>query len=170
MMDIIRNGLTQELEAIIALTLASYQEYSLFLTPEHWAQMQANISKIPEMARQGRSIVAESAGNLIGAVLYYPPKTSEIRLFPPEWASLRMLAVLPQYRNRGIGRRLSWECIDRAKQDKAQIIGVHTSELMATARRMYEQLGFKQDIELPRNLGIRYWRYMLPLVESEKEL
>jgi hypothetical protein len=90
--------LTQELEAITALTISSYREYALSLTPEHWAQMQANISKILEMARKGRSIVAESAGNLIGSVLCYPPKTSKISLFTPEWASLRMLAVLLQLR------------------------------------------------------------------------
>jgi hypothetical protein len=52
-----------------------------------------------------------------------------------------------------------------AKQDRAEVIALHTSELMINARRMYERLGFQQDIELPRRLGIRYWRYVLKLQE-----
>ena len=76
-----------------------------------------------------------------------------------------MLAVSPKYRGQGIGRQLTKECIQRAKRDQAEVIGLHTSELMVTARRMYEKLGFQQDTELPRNFGIRYWRYILKLAE-----
>ncbi|NJM96840.1 MAG: GNAT family N-acetyltransferase [Phormidesmis sp. RL_2_1] len=77
-----------------------------------------------------------------------------------------MLAVLPQYRNQGIGQQLSLECVHQARQDKAAVFGLHTSELMVAARKMYERLGFEQDIELPSNFGIRYWRYVLKLGES----
>jgi ribosomal protein S18 acetylase RimI-like enzyme len=98
--------------------------------------------------------------------LVSPPGASDSRLFQPEWASLRMLAVSPQHRGQGIGRQLSLECVRRAKQDKAEVVGLHTSELMVAARRMYERLGFKQEIELPRHLGIKYWRYVLKLAES----
>ena len=77
-----------------------------------------------------------------------------------------MLAVSPQHRGQGIGRQLSLECVRRAKQDKAEVVGLHTSELMVAARRMYERLGFQQEIELPRLLGIKYWRYVLKLAES----
>ncbi|MCX7594596.1 MAG: GNAT family N-acetyltransferase [Fischerella sp.] len=62
-----------------------------------------------------------------------------------------MLAVLPQYRNQGIGRQLSLDCVHRAKQDKAVVFGLHTSQLMVAARTMYKRLGFEQDIELPSN-------------------
>ncbi|WP_226593810.1 hypothetical protein [Microseira wollei] len=34
---------------------------------------------------------------------------------------------------------------------------------MITAREMYAQIGFQQDIELPQRLGIRYWRYFMQL-------
>ena len=74
-----------------------------------------------------------------------------------------MLAVVPKYRGQKIGRYLSEECIQRAKLDRAEVIGLHSSELMVTARKLYSKLGFQQDIELPRSLGIRYWRYVLRL-------
>ncbi|NJM27443.1 MAG: GNAT family N-acetyltransferase [Pseudanabaena sp. RU_4_16] len=65
----------------------------------------------------------------------------------------------------GIGQQLSLACIHRAKQDRAEAIALHTSELMIDARRIYERLGFQQDIELPHRLGIKYWRYVLKLQE-----
>ena len=34
---------------------------------------------------------------------------------------------------------------------------------MTGAMKMYEKLGFERDIELPRSLGLRYWRYLLDL-------
>ncbi|MGV0028548.1 hypothetical protein [Phormidesmis priestleyi] len=37
---------------------------------------------------------------------------------------------------------------------------------MVAARRMYEGLGFNQDIELPSHFGIKYWRYVLTVAES----
>lgn len=43
----------------------------------------------------------------------------------------------------------------RVKQDKMAVIGLNTSKLTIAARRMYERLGFKPEIELPRHLGIK---------------
>ena len=51
-------------------------------------------------------------------------RKSDCRLFQPEWASLRMLTVLPQYRGQGIGQQLSLACIHRAKQDRAEAIAL----------------------------------------------
>lgn len=162
---IVRDAFAQEFNDIASLTVEAYREYSHALTSDNWEIMRTNLSNVAEVAKQGRLIVAQRDRELVGSVVYCPPGTSESRLFQPEWASLRMLAVLPQYRGQGIGQQLSLECVHRAKQDKAEVVGLHTSELMVAARRMYERLGFKQDIELPRYFGIQYWRYVLKLVE-----
>ncbi|MBW4463097.1 MAG: GNAT family N-acetyltransferase [Nodosilinea sp. WJT8-NPBG4] len=100
---------------------------------------------------------------MVGAVVYCPPGTSDSRVFLPEWASLRMLAVLPRHRGQGIGRQLTMDGIHRAQEDEAKVISLHTSELMTAARSMYMGLGFKQDLELPSHFGLRYWRYSLSL-------
>lgn len=165
MAAIVRDALDREIDDIVLLTVEAYGEYSHDLTSDNWEIMRTNLSKVAEIAKQGKLLVAQRDRELVGSVIYHPPGASDIRLFEPEWASLRMLAVSPQHRGRGIGRQLSWECVRRAKQDKASVVALHTSELMVAARRMYERLGFKQEIELPRHLGIQYWRYVLNLGE-----
>lgn len=162
----VRDALNADFDNIAWLSVEAYREYSQLLTSENWNKIKTSLSNVSDTANQAKFIVVEQNHELVGSVVYYRPGTSTSRLFYPEWASLRMLAVLPQYRGQGIGRWLSKECIQRAKLDQAEVIGLHTSELMLTARRMYEKLGFQQDIELPRSLGIRYWRYALKLPES----
>ncbi len=169
MVTIIRDALPQEIDDIASLTVEAYREYSHLLTSDNWEMMRTSLSNVAEIAKQGQLLVAQRDRELVGSVVYYPPGLSDSRLFQPEWASLRLLAVSPQHRGERIGRQLSWECIHRSKQDKALTIGLHTSELMVVARRMYERLGFKQEIELPSRLGIKYWRYVLELAEMKSE-
>jgi ribosomal protein S18 acetylase RimI-like enzyme len=163
MAAIVRDALAQEFNDVASLNVEAYREYSHALTSDNWEIMRTSLSNVAEIAKRGRLIVAQQDRDLVGSVIYCSPGTSNTRLFQVEWASLRMLAVLPQYRGKGIGQQLSLECVRRAKQDRAEVIGLHTSELMIAARKMYERLGFKQDIELPNNLGLQYWRYVLKL-------
>lgn len=163
---IVRDALVQEVNDVASLTVEAYREYSHALTLDNWEIMRTNLSNVAAIAKQGRLIVAQRDQSLVGSVVYHPPGASDSRLFQPEWASLRMLAVSPRHRGQGIGQQLSLECIHRAKRDNAEVVGLHTSELMAAARQMYEKLGFKQEIELPRHFGIQYWRYVLKLTES----
>jgi ribosomal protein S18 acetylase RimI-like enzyme len=162
----IRDALTTDFDEIASLSVEAYREYSKSLSLEDWDKMKTSLSNISKIAERAKLIVAEQDRELVGSVAYYHPGTSASHLFQPEWASLRMLAVSPKYRGQGIGRKLTQECIQRAKSDRAKVIGLHTSELMVAARCMYEKLGFQQDTELPRNFGIRYWRYILKLAES----
>lgn len=162
----IRDALTTDFDKIASLSVEAYREYSKSLSLEDWDKMKTNLSNIVKIADRAKLIVAEQNRELVGSVVYYHPGTSASHLFRPEWASLRILAVSPKYRGQGIGRKLTQECIERAKSDRAKVIGLHTSELMVAARSMYEKLGFLQDTELPPNFGIRYWRYVLKLAES----
>lgn len=163
---IIRNALEREVDDVASLTVEAYSEYSYALTSDNWEIMRTRLSNVAAIAKQGQLLVAKRNQELVGSVVYHPPGASDSRLFQPEWASLRMLAVSPRHRGQGIGQQLSLECIHRARQDKAEVVGLHTSELMAAARQMYEKLGFQQEIELPRHFEIRYWRYVLKLAES----
>jgi ribosomal protein S18 acetylase RimI-like enzyme len=163
---IVREALVQEVDDVALLMVEAYREYSHTLTSDNWAIMRTNLSNVAAIAQPGRLLIAQQDQALVGSVIYHPPSASDSRLFQPEWASLRMLAVSPQHRGQGIGRQLSLNCIHQAKQDKAEVIGLHTSELMAAARQLYEKLGFKQEVELPRHFGIQYWRYVLKLTES----
>jgi ribosomal protein S18 acetylase RimI-like enzyme len=163
MVTIIREALPVDIPDVVALTVEAYREYSQYLTSDNWAMMQTSLSRVAEIAKPGKLLVVEADAQLVGSVVYHPPGASDARLFPSDWPSMRLLAVSPLYRGQGIGRQLSQACIDRAKQDQAAVLSLHTSEIMATAKNMYDRLGFKLDIELPSYFGIQYWRYVLKL-------
>jgi hypothetical protein len=71
------------------------------------------------------------------------------RIGPDAWARLQD----------GLARRLTEWCIERARQQGAMEIGLHTSEAMTTARGLYQRMGFVVDGDLPTNFGLRYWRF-----------
>jgi len=160
---IIRDALTDDLAHIASLLVVSYQVYAEVLTPENWEMMKQNLSSISHVAEQATFIVSSENNRVIGSVAYYSPGYSERGFFPSDWASIRLLAVLPEYRRRGIGKALTQTCIERGKRDGAEFIGLYTTELMVGAREMYAQIGFQEDIELRQMLGIRYWRYVMQL-------
>jgi ribosomal protein S18 acetylase RimI-like enzyme len=164
----IRNALSQDFAQIEQISVAAYQEYARALAPGGWEVMQGNLSQVAKRAEVAQLIVAQEDCHLVGTVAYFAPGKSDGRLFPPQWASIRLLAVSPSHRGKGAGRLLTQECIQRAKADGACEIGVHTSELMTVARKMYERMGFQQDIELPPMFGLRYWRYVLPLTKTHE--
>ena len=57
-------------------------------------------------------------------------------------AEIRLLAVAPHARGRGVARRLVEECIRRARASGASEIGLHTSKSLASAIALYERMGF----------------------------
>jgi ribosomal protein S18 acetylase RimI-like enzyme len=89
--------------------------------------------------------VADSDGKLAGAVSLYleMPKTAREE-WPADWAGIRMLAVHPRFRGRGIGAQLVQECIARCKNHGAGTIALHTTKEMIVARRLYEAAGFQR--------------------------
>ena len=88
-------------------------------------------------------IVAEEGARILGAVTYYPDGSCEGHAgWPRQWAAIRLLAIHPEARGRGVGRALTAECIRRARADGSRAVGLHTTEFMAIARAMYERMGF----------------------------
>ena len=55
---------------------------------------------------------------------------------------MRLLAVHPDARGRGVGEALMRECMARARGRGATTLGLHTTRIMAVAQRMYERMGF----------------------------
>lgn len=163
---LLRDATPSDFETIADVALEAYREYAKKLTVQNWQKMKQSISNVDRIASIANFIVAEVESKIAGAIVYYAPGKSNSQFFAPQWASLRLLAVAPEYRGRGIGKQLTAAGISRAKQDRAKAVGLYTSEIMTTARQMYTSLGFKQERELPSMLGLRYWLYLLPLEDS----
>ncbi len=160
----IRDARPEEHEALGELVAESFAEYAPHFPPDDSAAMRAYQRDPATYAREGRAIVAERHGKLVGVVCYHSPGQLDFPEIPyqRDWALIRLLAVPPPERGKGIARALTDECVRRARQDEARVIGLHTSELMQVAQTMYERMGFRRQREFNRH-GLRYWTYTLQL-------
>ena len=160
---LIRDASQSDFEDIANISLAAYREYAHVLTPENWHKMKQSLSSVKQTAMVADYIVAKMENKIVGAIAYYPPGKSNPKFFDSSCASLRLLAVEPNYRGKGIGNKLTIAGIQQAEKDSAAAIGLYTSEAMTTAHKLYSRLGFERVKELPSMLDLRYWLYVLSL-------
>ena len=147
----IRDARSDDRGAIEAVTRAAYEQYAA-LMPAHWEGYRQNILATLVAAQPNAQIVAEEKGGVVGSVLLYPagsvmarPGGGSITLAEPE---VRLLAVAPAARGRGVGATLMHECIRRARESEAAALTLHTTDIMQAAMRLYERLGFRHAPEL----------------------
>jgi len=142
---IIRDARPDELDEVSLLLKDAYLQYENFIPPERWKHYLADIVDVRSRLGKSDLIVAELDHRLAGCVtLYLDGSQSFPEAWPKGWAVVRLLAVHPECRGQGIGHALMDECIRRCRQVKITAIGLHTTEVMDTARRMYEKMGFNR--------------------------
>lgn len=103
------------------------------------------LQNIASVAGDVELIVADAGGSVVGFVGYTAPFTAREPMFPPEWAVIRMLSISPKSPDRGVDRRLSEDCIARARRDKATAIGLLSYSAVTSALPLYLRLGFVLD-------------------------
>jgi len=140
----IRDARADERAAIRDLTLAAYEEYATIMASTAWAALQQAVLAGLDAEGAVERIVAERDGALLGSVMLYPPATNayDDAGAGDGWPELRLLAVAPAARGQGVGTALIRECIRRARRAGASALGLHTSESLQAAIRMYERMGF----------------------------
>jgi ribosomal protein S18 acetylase RimI-like enzyme len=147
---LVRDARSPDREAIRQVTLAAYQEYAARM-PDHWPRYRQNILATLAEAGPAEQIVAERAGAIVGSVLLYPPRAltspTDGALGMP-WPEVRLLAVAPEARGRGIGAALMQECVRRAQASGTALLTLHTTDLMQAAMRLYQRMGFLRAPEL----------------------
>ncbi|MDE0572667.1 GNAT family N-acetyltransferase [Demequina sp. B12] len=90
----------------------------------------------------------DGQGSVIGTITVVPPGSSLAELAGPDEYELRMLAVSPLERGRGIGANLTRAAMERAVNNGAHRIVLSTMESMHVAHRLYEKLGFERREDL----------------------
>jgi GNAT superfamily N-acetyltransferase len=145
----IRDAQGNDGSAIAALTLSAYQEYAP-LMPSLWDAYRENIVTTLAAPEPATQLVAEQGSRLVGTVLLYPAATGsdERAPFPRPYPEVRLLAVAPAARGKGIGEALMRECIRRARRSGATTLALHTTDLMRAAMRLYTRMGFQREPEL----------------------
>ena len=138
----LRDARPGELEHVAKLLVAAYQEYEEFMQADRWDWYRNDMINVRSRIPDSELIVAEVRNKIAGAVTLYPQGSNNG--WPAGWAGIRLLAVDPDFRGRGIGRGLMEECIRRCRERGTKTIGLHTTELMKVARAMYERIGFER--------------------------
>ena len=147
---LIRDAQPSDRQAIRDVTLAAYQEYAAHM-PGFWDGYRQNIIATLDDIGSAEQLVADEDGVIVGTVLLYPPRRVQVSRrdsLEMLWPEVRLLAVAPAGRGRGIGAALMQECVRRARKSGARALSLHTTDLMQTAQRMYERMGFARFPEL----------------------
>lgn len=139
----IRDARPDELDEVSQLLKEAYQQYESSIPSPIWESYLEDIMDAGSRLDDAELIIAELDGLLVGTVtLYLEASRSSQEGWPRGWAGIRLLAVRPAYRKRGIGHALMEECLRCCRRQGIPTIGLHTSEVMDVARRMYERMGF----------------------------
>ncbi|MFE8702849.1 GNAT family N-acetyltransferase [Cytobacillus sp. FJAT-54145] len=156
---IIRNATIDEVSFIREQRIKAYSEHSKAISDEHWQALKKAISSEADIQSGVDLIVAELDGKIVGSVALFPPKSDAYEGYVDEldYSEIRLLAVDPEARGKGIAFALITECIKRTKEKGLDAIGLHTAEFMKSALQLYERIGFERlpqyDFE-PANDGI----------------
>ena len=158
---IVRDARPSDAEAINHLCVKAYAEFRPVIGEPNWIRLRETLSRASSLTNEGELIVAEDGSGVLGVVLYIPHRHDNGGSSKSAW--LQTLAVSPLHRGKGIGRSLTRECIERARRDGADSIGLTTAEMMTVARPMYERLGFTKESDLGHRFGVTHARYVLRL-------
>lgn len=91
---------------------------------------------------------SHAEGKIVGTLTLVPPGSRFAELAKDDEFELRMLAVSPMERGRGIGRELTQAALAMAVERGANRVVLSTMETMRTAHRLYERLGFQRREDL----------------------
>jgi len=138
----------EEYEALGDLTVAAYRTIEIVVP--HESEYEIQLRDVARRATTSCVLVATTpAGELLGGVTYVSgpddPYSEELRAGE---AGIRMLAVAPGQRRRGVGRALTQACLDRACSDGRRRVVLHTGTWMPDAIRLYVRMGFVRRPEI----------------------
>ena len=87
-------------------------------------------------------------GKIVGTLTLVPPGSVFAELAQADEFELRMLAVSPMERGRGIGATLTRAALEMAVERGAKRVVLSTMDTMHSAHRLYERLGFARREDL----------------------
>jgi ribosomal protein S18 acetylase RimI-like enzyme len=148
---------------IAEVTRLSYGEYAQASDPEFWTNYEASTRKTLLEENNAQRVVGQLDGQIVATVLLCPPYELNLgkKLVRNSYPEMRLLAVLPQFRNLHIGARLIDECERRVQAEGFDAITLHTTLLMQTAKSMYERRGYVRypEIDFEPAPGFVVWGY-----------
>ncbi len=161
---VIREARPEEHASLGELVVAAYRSLPEFEEPDY----EPELRDVARRACEAVILVAldDVGGTPLGCVTYVPgPDSPWAELLEPGEAAIRMLAVDPAARGRGVGTALAAACIARAREDGRAGVFLHTLPYMRAAQAIYARLGFtrRPDRDWEPVPGIRLLGFALAL-------
>ncbi len=151
----IRDAKPAEFEAIGQLMVQVYAQLEGFPKPEEQPAYYERLANIGLMTEKpgARLLAAVSANGVVGGAVVYLGDMEHygsggIATQQKDAAGFRLLAVDPETRGLGLGKRLSMACIELARTEGKQQMIIHTTNAMKPAWIMYERIGFSRSEDL----------------------
>lgn len=143
----VREARSEERTRIVELTHRAYAEYARVMTPAAWQGLASALDASLAHDEGVTRLVAELDGAVVGSAALYSAAGSAYGDLAsiasrPE---IRLVAVDPASRGRGVARALLLDCIRRAREAGHTTLGLHTSRSMRDALRLYQRMGFVRD-------------------------
>jgi ribosomal protein S18 acetylase RimI-like enzyme len=147
-MDIvIRRAAAEEYEALGEITAQAYLGDGLLDFGESDEYL-GELRDVAKRATAAEVLVAVEHDRVLGGVTFVPSGGPMADIAGPGEAEIRMLAVTPEARGRGVGEALVRACTDRARATEGCVrIVLSTQRTMHSAHRVYERLGFTRTPE-----------------------
>lgn len=155
-MLIVEEARATDRSTVVDITLAAYSEYEKDSAPGFWERYCDNIRQSILKVSSTRILVAKEEDVIKGSVLLCPPNAGAFKNELPE---MRLLAIPTEFRNLGIANLLIEECERRTASSGA--LTLHTTDLMKTAKAMYERRGYTRfpEIDFEPVAGFFVWGY-----------
>ncbi|MBB3112476.1 GNAT superfamily N-acetyltransferase [Paenibacillus phyllosphaerae] len=146
---IIRDVIAEDQDAFLRVLVDAYAQYAEVLPPPRWEQYKQSLEASFHEGAPVARIAAFADGELVGSLQLFASSIEaygnpELDIRNP---IIRYLAVSPKTRGLGIATLLIREAIRRSQSLGADRINLHTSDMMASAVRLYERLGFERAYE-----------------------
>ncbi len=149
---------------VLAVIMDAYIAYANQSDPSFWQMYEKSIEKTVLSDQTITPIIASENGKILGAVLYCEPYEKPMgggKIVKNPFPEMRLLAVPPEARERGVANKLIQFCEQRAIAEGYPIMTLHTTVLMQTAKQMYERRGYTryESIDFEPVKGFHVWGY-----------
>ncbi|CAL9588714.1 GNAT family N-acetyltransferase [Streptomyces sp. enrichment culture] len=139
---VIRRASAEEYPALGELTAQAYLRGGLL----DFGESDAYLGELRDVGRRAAAaevLVAADDDRVLGGVTFVPSGGAMADIARSGEAEIRMLAVDPEARGRGVGEALVRACTDRARAvPGCGSVVLSTQRTMRAAHRLYERLGF----------------------------
>ena len=145
---VVRPAHTEELPLVGELTAAAYAADGFVDEHDGYADHLRDAVTRAREAEVYVAVLPEAPSTVVGTVTFCPHGSAWAELAQLDEGELRMLAVDPGTRRRGVATALVGACIERSRELRHRALVLSSMPVQQPAHRVYDRLGFRRTPDL----------------------